>query len=139
MAEKICLSCATENPSHFEYCKHCGAPLPIVDKIIKEEPVEIEHPPFGEVSYNEYCAFIGNNSCSILRDFRTLDASRFVLSLPVLLLGIFFGFYGMSAWFFYRKLKKAGFILLFTGLLLTFTDAFFNATLNKWLFDYILI
>ena len=134
MAEKTCISCATQNPSHFEYCKHCGAPLPVVDKVVWEEPVNIEHPDFGEVSYQEYNLFVGGNADSILSD---LHASRSGLCLPVLLLGMFFGFAGMSVWFFYRKLKKAGFILLFASLALMGVEAFLNAPLNKSLVDFI--
>ena len=93
MAEKICLSCSTENPSHFEYCKHCGAPLPTVDKIVKEEYTPVEEPDFGELSYKEYKKFIGKNADSILHDFNTLNTTRFVFCIPVLLLGLFFGFF----------------------------------------------
>ena len=123
MADKICTSCATNNPSHFEYCKHCGAPLPVVDKAVWQEPVNIERPDFGDIPYHEYQRFIGPNSESILNDFST---TRFGICLPVLLLGMFGGFFGMSAWFFYRKLKKVGFILLAIALLLVGAEAFIN-------------
>ena len=134
MAEKICISCATKNPSHFEYCKHCGAPLPVVDKVVWEEPVNIEHPDFDEISYQEYSLFVGKNSDSVLSDFHA-PHTRFCL--PVLLSGMFFGFVGMSVWFFYRKLKKAGFVLLLIGFLLMGAEAFFNASLNKALVNLV--
>lgn len=134
MADKICNSCATQNPSHFEYCKHCGAPLPVVDKAVWEEPVNIEHPDFGDISYHEYQRFIGPNSEIILNDF---SSTRFGICLPVLFLGMFGGFFGMAAWFFYRKLKKVGFILLAIALVLAGAEAFINASLNKTLAEVI--
>ena len=131
MAEKVCVSCNTENPSHYEYCINCGAPLPTVDKIAKEEYTPVEKPSFGELTYQEYQRFIGKNSESILDDFHRLESSRTVFCLPVLFLGLFFGFFGMSIWFFYRKLKKAGTVLLLIGLGLTVAEGLVNASLNK--------
>ena len=137
MTEKICLCCNTENPPHFEYCKHCGAPLPVVDRLPNDDITHTDPPSFDEVSYCEYYQYIGNGARGILEDFNSLKTSRVVFSLPVLFLGLFFGFFGMSAWFFYRKLKKAGTVLLLIGLALIAVEALINAPLIKSLVDYI--
>ncbi len=131
MTEKICISCGTESPSHFEYCKHCGAILPVVDKIPHEEFFEAELPSFEEISYDEYSHFVGINSKNILEDFKTIEEKRYVFCLPVLFLGLFFGFFGMSAWFFYRKLKKQGCILFLIGTLLAAVHIIINVEVCK--------
>ena len=82
MAEKICASCSRENPSHFIYCRHCGATLPVVDKIRHDMPTAEEKHRFDELSYFEYRRFIGAGADSILYDFEKLEGCRFVFSLP---------------------------------------------------------
>lgn len=138
MTEKICVGCSTENAPHFIYCKNCGATLPVVDKIRREVPSAPENPSFDELSYREYSSYIGSGSESILYDFRRLETSRVVFSLPLLFLGIVFGFYGMSSWFFFRKMKKIGLIMLGLGVLLTVIDAVLNFSLNRTLVTEIL-
>lgn len=135
MAEKTCVSCGVTNPSHFTYCKYCGSILPVVDKFPKQETAPREEKyRFGEVSYFEYRCFIGNGADSILYDFELLEkGQKTVFSLPVLFLGIVFGFFGMSAWFFYRNLKKPALILLLLGLVCTVAEGFLNASLNQTL------
>ncbi len=133
MTDKICVSCSTANESHFTYCKYCGAMLPVVDKIQKEAPSPIEQKPcFEDISYYEYHRFIGSGAESILYDFNRLqNGAKFVFSLPLLFLGLFFGFFGISAWFFYRNLKKFGLFFLIVGALLTLGDALINLRLNQ--------
>ena len=133
MTDKICVSCSTVNEAHFTYCKYCGAMLPVVDKIQKETPAPIEQKPcFEGISYYEYHRFIGSGAEGILYDFgRLQQGAKFVFSLPLLFLGLFFGFFGISAWFFYRNLKKFGLFFLIVGALLTLGDAFVNLRLNQ--------
>ena len=131
MTEKICISCGTESPSHFEYCKHCGAILPVFDKIPREEECQAEPPSFGEISYDEYSRFVEKNSKSILDDFIVLENRRNVFCLPVLFLGLFFGFFGMSAWFFYRKLKAHGAVLFLIGTVVAAVHVALNAEVYK--------
>ncbi len=135
MAEKVCVSCGVQNPSHFTYCKYCGAILPVVDRFPTEEPSPAEEKhSFGEVSYYEYRRYLGSGADNMLYDFKLLDKGRkFIFSLPVLFLGLVFGFFGMSAWFFYRNLKKPAFILLLIALLFTAVDGLLNASLNQML------
>ena len=135
MTEKVCVGCGVKNPAHFTYCKYCGAILPVVDKFAakKKAPVTEKH-RFGEVSYYEYRQYIRNGAENILYDFELLDKGRkTVFSLPVLFLGLVFGFFGMSAWFFYRNLKKPAIILLLIAMLFTAVDGFLNASLNQML------
>lgn len=135
MAEKICVGCGVANPEHFTYCKYCGAILPVVDRIVYEEPsAEDKKYSFGDISYYEYRRYIGSGADNILYDFELIDRGRKkVFSLPLLFLGLIFGFFGMSAWFFYRNLKKPAFIMLLIALLFTAVDGLLNASLNQML------
>ncbi|MBO5852376.1 MAG: zinc ribbon domain-containing protein [Clostridia bacterium] len=133
MSEKICANCREENQSHFTFCRYCGATLPVVDKIRHDIPKSEEKRLFDELSYFEYRRFIGAGADNILYDFEKLEDRRFVFSLPVLFLGILFGFYGMSAWFFYRKLKKSGLILLLVAAFFTLLEGVLNFSVNKTL------
>ena len=135
MAEKICVSCSTANEAHFTYCKYCGAVLPVVDKIQPETPTpQEEKPSFGDISYYEYHRFIGSGAEGVLDDFdRLQNGALVVFSLPLLFLGLLFGFYGLSAWFFYRNLKKWGLIMLIIGAILSLGDALVNLPLNQML------
>lgn len=133
MAEKICAVCQTENQAHFTYCKYCGAMLPVVEKIKEEPPKTPENKrSFGEISYFEYHRYIGSGAEGILADFERLETgNRFVFCLPALFLGFFFGFYGLSSWFFYRNLKKYGLILLGLGIFFSLVDALVNFSVNR--------
>ena len=135
MSEKTCVSCGVKNPSQFTYCKYCGAILPVVDRLPKDDVApEEEKPRFDEVSYYEYRRYLGRGADNILYDFALLDKGRnIVFSLPLLFLGLVLGFFGMSAWFFYRNLKKPAFILLLTAIVFTAVDALLNASLNQML------
>ena len=133
MTDKICVSCSTVNEAHFTYCKYCGAVLPVVDKLQKETPAPTEEKPsFEGISYYEYRHFIGSGADDILYDFNRLqNGAKFVFSLPLLFLGLFFGFFGISAWFFYRNLKKFGLFFLILGAVLTLGDTLVNFELYQ--------
>ncbi len=138
MEKKICVKCAYENEEHFTYCKYCGALLPVVDKNPSGSPCPTADLSFDSqdetvVSPREYHRYVGKNSESIVSAFEKMQTSSKKASFctPVFFLGVFFGFYGMSAWFLSRKMKKTGFFLLLLGILLTFADAFLNIGLNR--------
>lgn len=139
MAEKVCVSCGVQNPEHFTYCKYCGAILPVVDKLPSVEAAHLEEKYiFGDISYYEYRRYLGSGADNILYDFELLSKGRkTVFSLPLLFLGLVFGFFGMSAWFFYRNLKKPALILLLIALVFTAVDGLLNASLNQMLVSQI--
>lgn len=144
MEKKICVKCAYENEEHFTYCKYCGALLPVVDRhsSVSPCPTADPNPDTGDdaaVSRREYHRYVGKNSDSIVSAFEKMQTSckKTSFCTPVFFLGIFFGFYGISAWFLSRKMKKTGFALLLLGILLTFADAFLNIGLNRELFNQI--
>ncbi|MBQ1186860.1 MAG: hypothetical protein IIX54_04150 [Clostridia bacterium] len=127
MDQKFCAICGAENGEHFTYCKRCGAFLPVVEKFNEEPPVAEEKYNFGDIAYYEYKQYLGAGAEGILYDFERLDkGQRFVFSLPALFLGLLFGFYGLSAWFFYRNLKKMGLMLLIIGAFFTLANTLVN-------------
>ena len=139
MDTKTCAVCHRENGSHFTYCSYCGALLPVVDKITQpsqNSSVFIEDQNLDGISPFEYRKYIGNNADSIIDAFVDLESEKrknyFCPS--IFFLGFFFGFYGLSAWFLNRKMKKIGFILLGLGILFTFINAFLNAELYRAVF-----
>lgn len=134
---KLCIRCQTENSSDYKYCKFCGAELPCVDRkpvFENASACDTESKPFenvpvtDEVSIYEMNAFVGKNCGQIVPTFVDLERKNKKISWcwPVFLLGIFCGFLGMAAWFFYRKMNKIGFIMLGCTLLLNITDLVLN-------------
>lgn len=144
MDEKICVKCATKNEEHFVYCKYCGAPLPVVDR---RAPVS-DIPDTGSdgdtvahgISRREYSIYVGKNAGDIVPSFEALQQSGKKASwcTPVFVLGLFFGFYGIAAWFFSRKMIKTGFILTAVGVFLTAADALVNMEMNRTLYNGLL-
>ncbi|MEE0927615.1 MAG: hypothetical protein UIG59_00365 [Acutalibacteraceae bacterium] len=139
MKKKICVTCSTENENHFTYCKYCGAPLPVIDRapvIIEgaECSCEADANPILEdgISREEYRAYIGKSADRILPVFEKMEEtkSRFYFCIPVLVLGLIFGFYGIAAWFFSRRIIKYGWLATLCGVLLTGLNFFFNLPLN---------
>ena len=138
---KICVRCSTVNLDNFTYCKYCGAALPTVEKrqssVPFREHVHDEAPEYEgskpTVSEEEYAAYVGKNTRFILPKFRTLKETgrRIYWCLPVLLLGLFAGFFGMSAYFFSRKMIKVGLILALCGILLTSAEVALNLETDK--------
>lgn len=146
--KKICVQCKTENDADFRYCKRCGAVLPIVDERgdLDAEVVSESHrnTRFGEtsidgVSEEHLKAYIGKNHSRILDSFYNMSVynKKTSFCLPVLLLGVFLGFFGMSIWFFYRKMNKIGFLLLSIPLIFSAIDVAINFdALTEFLRDY---
>lgn len=140
---KICVRCSTVNLDNFTYCKYCGATLPTVEKrqtsvpfresVVKDAVAEAEGLP--NVSDEEYAAYIGKNTRFILPKFRTIKETgrRIYWCLPVLILGLFTGFFGMAAYFFSRKMTKIGIILTLCGLLLTSAELAVNLDADRTL------
>ncbi len=136
MDKKICLKCSTENDGNFVFCKYCGAMLPVVDKRYnypqsEEDPSQqIEEPEIDGVSLNDMSLYIGKRPHKFIPKFIRMEATRQKISscIPVLLLGVFFGLFGVSIWFFWRKMPKIGLLFVLFGLLLNFADLAVNYT-----------
>lgn len=144
MAEKICVQCKTKNEEHFNFCKYCGAPLPVVDRFDREEnqthtaytypqPQAASNIDYDGVNEQELALYIGKNSHKIMPKFLAMQLMNKKTSwcFPVFLLGLIFGFFGMAFWFFSRKMIKVGVILAVCGILLTVADSAINAQVNK--------
>lgn len=137
MNKKICFQCKTENDEGFRYCKRCGAVLPIVDErtdldaeVVSEnaQNTRFEEASIDGVSEEHLKAYIGKNHPRILDSFYNmcLYNKKTSFCVPVLILGLFFGFFGMSCWFFYRKMNKIGFLLLSIPLIFSLVDIALN-------------
>ncbi len=133
---KVCVQCQTENSSDYKYCKFCGAELPCVDRKPLWESVEdpseekggSDIPVSDDISVFEMNVFVGKNNERIVPEFIDMQQKNKKTSWcwPVFLLGLFFGFFGMAAWFLYRKMNKIGFILLGAAVLLQTADMMVN-------------
>ena len=137
MNKKICLRCKTENEENFRFCKRCGAELPVVDKksdFNAEVVFEGEqNAPFFEetidgVNRELVRNYVGKNHTRIMASFDNMSrfGKKTSFCAPVLILGFLSGFFGMSIWFFYRKMNKIGFLLLAIPLIFTFIDIALN-------------
>ena len=136
MDKKICLKCSTENEGNYTFCKHCGAMLPVVDRRYnyphtEEEPEgnsQTGQPDINGVSINDMSLYVGKRAYKFVPKFIRMQVSGESASFcaPVFLFGLFFGFFGTSIWFFWRKMPKIGSILLLIGLLLSAADTFLN-------------
>lgn len=139
MNEKKCVKCATLSEEHFTYCRYCGAMLPVVDK----DPLFTENfsdtakaETHAEITPKDYECYIGPNADKITEVFDNMSVTGAKGSwcVPVFILGLLFGFYGISAWFFSRKLNKYAFFSLLAGVVLSFADAVINRQLSTELY-----
>lgn len=140
----FCVNCGTENMEDYNFCKNCGVRLikreqlqPVsnykqqavnedpkketikentekaqVDTYIKEDESEI----FG--TKRRYLkAFIGNNSTKVLSRFEGMQLADSIVSFcfPAFILSLFFGFFGLAIWLFYRKMDKFAWLAVLLG------------------------
>ncbi len=134
---KICSRCGTHNEERYNYCKNCGNPLnaqtgPNNQEYENYNPKSDFIPIIDEidgVQMGEMATFVGKNSFKIIGKFSRMQITNSKISWcwPVAILGFFFGFFGASIWFFYRKIYKpaiflfaAGFLLMVTRTIITF-------------------
>ncbi len=118
----FCVNCGTENKQEFNFCKSCGAKLLKLEEeaiipVVNVESQEDEN-IFG-VSRQQLKLYIGKNSTKILSRFEGMEKadSKVSFCVPSAVLGLFFGFFGLSFWFFYRKMNKQGWISVLIGTL----------------------
>lgn len=137
MDKKICLHCKTENDASFSYCRRCGSVLPVVEQkapfnaeVVSENPSPqaTARPNIDGVDEEVLKVYIGKNHTSILNRFYNMSLfnQKTSFCLPVLLLGLLFGFFGISCWFFYRKMNRIGFIFLALSLVYPLIDFIVN-------------
>lgn len=135
--KKICLNCKTENEQGFQFCKRCGAALPVVEQkanldaeFVSEgrDNANFEETSIDGVSQEHLRSYIGKNHNRILDSFYNMSIynKKTSFCFPVLILGLLFGFVGMSIWFFYRKMNKIGFLLLSVPIIFSLIDIAIN-------------
>lgn len=111
---KICKKCATENEDKFSYCKNCGTPLDATEN--QKNPYSYENYYYTEaipqeidgIPTEEIGLFVGPNKRKIIDKFSKMSLTESKLSWcwPAAILGLFFGFFGIAIWLFYRKMYK---------------------------------
>ncbi len=129
----FCVKCGTENKQEYTFCKNCGAVLPDLQEdytppvIIKpKEDATDEEKIFG-IAKKHLKKFVGKNHEKILSRFSGLELANSNVSWcwSAAVLGFFFGFFGISFWFFYRKMYKSAFISVLIGTVFYIVQAFF--------------
>lgn len=134
---KLCTACGAKNKTVYRFCNECGTPLS--DTVITEPDVVNEQssqqysqntdsytyqyhqspydnvntcPDFGDVTAAEVYEYSGKNDkrFNILKDLHFFGKNKYCV--PLLLLGLFTGLWGMSCWFVYHRLYKPAIGLL---------------------------
>ncbi len=141
MENKICFQCKEKNDPSFSYCKRCGAPLPVVEEktdlsaevVSENNTSHFEEDTIDGVNAEHVRAFVGKNNTRIMDSFYNMSIYNKKTSFcaPVLILGLLMGFFGMSIWFFYRKMNKIGFLLLSIPLIFSCVDVALNFEVIK--------
>lgn len=132
-----CIRCDYENQDDYKFCMNCGAVLPQKDKtphnenfVCKDDSSKVTDDviDFDGVSTTEMSSYIKNNTNKILPKFYTMEkfSQKVSFCFPVFILGLIFGFFGISMWCFYRKMKKLGLISLGLGIFLVLGDLILN-------------
>ncbi len=129
----FCVSCGTENKQSYKFCKNCGAVLPDLQENytppvpIKAQENNAEDEKIFGVTKKHLKRFVGQNSDKILPRFEGMELadSRVSWCWPAAILGLFFGFFGLSFWFFYRKMYKPAIASALIGTMFYIAQAFF--------------
>ena len=146
--KKVCVRCSCVNEEQYRFCKNCGASLPVVEHSFRgfngenDIPEEQRQYSYDAIDYDgvsaeELSAYVGENSDKIMPKMFAMQAVSKKASwcFPVFIFGLVFGFFGMSFWFFARKIYKIGALLLALGFAFTVADAAINLGANKALID----
>ncbi len=127
---KRCIRCGNENRDDYIYCTMCGAELPCVDEKQEwEDAPQTNSAEYGKdgISVYEMNVFVGKNREQIVPKFVAIQKEgRTFWCLPLILLGLFLGYFGMAAWFLYRKMNKAAALVLSFGLAVSLLDILVN-------------
>lgn len=142
----ICPKCATQNDDGYTFCKECGTPLRKEgNEQQKERPqynqaFNYERPEANDydgVTADEMKCFVGKNKEKIMPKFSKMQLafSKSSWCWPAAILGFLFGFFGLSFWFFYRKMNKVAFICVAIGVFLSVVQAVITFNANTMLYD----
>ncbi len=117
-ADVVCRFCGNENPAGSKLCSRCGAPLIFENKFFENNiymsGVNMpENEPIGNTTAGEAALYVQSNSRRYLPKFKKISGGK-KLSFN------FASFIFAPWWFFYRKLYKAGIILLILFSAITF-------------------
>ena len=158
MNNNICNECGTENEPQYTYCKNCGAQL--LQKKTQnpdfQSPSFVPNQPsqgyssspegvgninpkgfvtdnFQGVSKEEMALFVGKKAYTILPKFTKMEltGNKITWNWPLAILGYFFGPFGCSLWFFYRKMYKHAAILAGIGAVLSLITSFLLIGVNQ--------
>ena len=132
-----CIRCGAENQDDYKFCMNCGAVLPQKNETAVEKTSVVEDNSgkglesaldFDGVSAAEMTAYVNPNANKLLPKFYNMEkfGQKVSFCFPVFILGLIFGFFGISMWCFYRKMKKLGLISLVLGIFLILGDLILN-------------
>lgn len=117
-SEKECRFCGEKNPASNRLCSKCGAPLLFENNffqnnIYMKDVDAPEDEPLGETTVGEAAYFIQNSTKRYIPKFKKIASGRKIsFNLGAFLFSPW--------WFFYRKLYKAGVIILVLFTSITF-------------------
>lgn len=145
MNNRICSKCGTENEDSYIFCKNCGTPFapkqsdsngfnPQSAQYSQTEPSQNNFSQnqsdihIGGISTEEIALFVGKKHNNIIPKFIKMEVTGSKVSWcwPVAVLSFFFGPFGASLWYFYRKMYKPAILLSVLGSVLAVITAVIN-------------
>lgn len=129
-SQKTCSACGTQNQPEFAFCQNCGSSLQPQNNNFNQtgwtNPASA-YSPYGQdvkisgIPTETVAAAIGPNAHKYVPKFVEMELGNKKLSWnwAVFLLGFFLGLAASGGWFLYRKMYRAGTIILAVGLVLT--------------------
>lgn len=138
---KLCPVCGAKNKSAYRYCNECGAAFieptmapqptftgsyapPTAPYTPAPAPTVTEDMTFDGVTAADLFTYTGKNSDLYQKILmRRLSPGSRAFCVPLLVLGLLFGFFGMACWYIYHKMYKPA------TLFLILTAAFLGANL----------
>ncbi len=151
MKNHICHKCGTENEEAYIYCKNCGTPLNTEKNSFDATSVQGQSsapsPDWKDYvnptpSYNgfvtetidgipldETTLFVGKKANDICPKFARMEVtgSKTSWCWPLAILSFFFGPFGASLWFFYRKMYKYAAIFSVLGAILAIATSILSS------------
>lgn len=145
---KICPNCSTQNNDEYSFCKECGAAL--IQPDFKEAepqvrytgPYDYERPEvkdYDGVTDTEMRVFVGKRDSKIMPKFSRmqLSGSKTSWCWAAAIFGFLFGFFGLSYWFFNRKMNKVAFGCIAIGLAVGIAQTAITFNTSVMMYDQI--